>query len=141
MGTRILKIDAEIAEKTEVEVGIFNTEINFLPFSHFPNEGCQLQIQFSQPFLHQFSKSLCPSSRGDPQVSETPPEVIFLMSIGRENSKKKWQPKLNIKNILGKIYLLQSTITWLQIHQIEQVGGVLELSRPPLKDGHRDFSN
>ena len=40
----------------------------------------------------------------------------------RKQQKTKWQPKLNIKNILGKIYLLQSTITWLQIHQIEQVG-------------------
>ena len=89
MGTEILKIDAEMAEKIEVEVGTFTTEINFLTVCHFPNGGCQLQLQFSQPFLHQFSKSLCPSSRGDPQVSETPPEVIFLMSIGRENSKKQ----------------------------------------------------
>ena len=28
MGTRILKIDAEMAEKIEVEVGTLNTEIN-----------------------------------------------------------------------------------------------------------------
>ena len=54
MGTEILKIDAEMAEKIEVEVGTFNTEINFLPFCHFQIEGSQLQIQFSQPFLHQF---------------------------------------------------------------------------------------
>ena len=52
MGTEILKIYAEMAEKIEVEVGTFNTEINFLPFFHFPNEDCQLQLQFSQPFLH-----------------------------------------------------------------------------------------
>ena len=89
IGTESLKIDAEMAEEIEVEVGTFNTEIIFLPVCHFQIEGCQLQIQISQPFLHQFSKSLCPSSRGDPQVSETPPEVIFLMSIGRENSKKQ----------------------------------------------------
>ena len=44
MGTEIFKIDAEMAEKIEVEVGTFNTEINFLPFFHFPNEGCQLQL-------------------------------------------------------------------------------------------------
>ena len=85
-------------EKTEVEVGIFNTLINFLPFGHFPNEGCQLQIQFSQPFLHQFLKSLCPSSRGDPEDSETPPEVKFLMSIGQENSKNKVAQKLLVEN-------------------------------------------
>ena len=54
MGTEIFKIDAEMAEKIEVEVGTFNTEINFLTVCHFPNEGCQLQLQFSQPFLHRF---------------------------------------------------------------------------------------
>ena len=54
MGTRILKIDVEMAEKIEVEVGIFNNEINFLPICLFPNEGCQLQLQFSLSFLHRF---------------------------------------------------------------------------------------
>ena len=54
MGTEILKIDAEMAEKIEVEVGTFTTEINFLTVCHFPNGGCQLQLQFSQPFLHRF---------------------------------------------------------------------------------------
>ena len=73
MGTEILKIDAEMAEEIEVEVGTFNTEIIFLPVCHFSNEGCQLQLQFSQPFLHQFSKSQCPSSRGDPEDSKTLP--------------------------------------------------------------------
>ena len=34
MGTRILKIDAEVDEKIEVEVGTFNTEIICLPFCH-----------------------------------------------------------------------------------------------------------
>ena len=89
MGTRVLKIDAEMAEKIEVEVVTFNTEIIFLPFCHFPNEDCQLQLQFSQPFLHRFLKSLCPSSRGDPEDSETPPNINFLMSIGQENGKKQ----------------------------------------------------
>ena len=55
---------------------------------HFPNVGCQLQLQLSQPFLHQFWKFLCPSSRGDPDDSKTPPEV-WLMMIGWENSKKR----------------------------------------------------
>ena len=54
MGTEIFKIDAEMAEKIEVEVGTFNTEISFLPICHFPNEGCQLQLQISLPFLHPF---------------------------------------------------------------------------------------
>ena len=89
MGTEIFKIDAEMAEKIEVEVGTLNTEINFLTVCHFPNEGCQLQLQFSQPFLHRFSKSLCPSSRGDPEDSETPPNINFLMSIDHENGKKQ----------------------------------------------------
>ena len=89
MGTKIFKIDAEMAEKIEVEVGTLNTEINFLTVCHFPNGGCQLQLQFSQPFLHQFSKSLCPSSRGDPEDSETPPNINFLMSIDHENGKKQ----------------------------------------------------
>ena len=39
MGTEILKIDAEMAEKIEVEMGTFSTEIIFLSFCHFPNEG------------------------------------------------------------------------------------------------------
>ena len=42
-------------------------------FCQFSNWGCQLQLQFSQPFLHQFPKSLCPSSKGDPDDSKTPP--------------------------------------------------------------------
>ena len=73
MGTEILKIDAEMAEEIEVEVGTFNTEIIFLPVCHFQIEGCQLQIQCSQPFLHKFSKSECPSSRAVPEDSETLP--------------------------------------------------------------------
>ena len=35
MGTEILKIDVEMAEKIEVEVGTFNTEIIFLPLTFF----------------------------------------------------------------------------------------------------------
>ena len=54
-------------------------------FCQFSNWGCQLQLQFSQPFLHQFWKSLCPSTRGDPDDSKTPPEVIFPMGISQEN--------------------------------------------------------
>ena len=94
MGTEILTIAPEMAEIIEVEMGTFSTEIIFLSFCHFSKEGCQLQLQFSQPFLHQFLKSLCPSSRGNPEDSETPPEVKFLMSIGQENSKNKVAQKL-----------------------------------------------
>ena len=89
MGTEILTIAPKLAEIIEVEMGTFSTEIIFLSFCHFSKEGCQLQLQFSQPFLHQFSKSLCPSSRGDPEDSETPPNINFLMSIGQENGKKQ----------------------------------------------------
>ena len=89
MGTEILRIDAEMVEKIEVGVGTFTTEMIFLLFCQFSNGGCQLQLQFSQPFLHWFWKSLCPSSRGDPEDSETPLNINFLMSIGQENSKKQ----------------------------------------------------
>ena len=34
IGTRILKIDLEIAEMIEVKVATFNTEIIFLPLCH-----------------------------------------------------------------------------------------------------------
>ena len=98
MGTEILKIDAEMAEEIEVEVGTFNTEINFLTVCHFPNEGCQLQLQFSQPFLHQFSKFMCPSSRGDPEDSKTPPDINFLMSFSQENSQKQSATKTAFLN-------------------------------------------
>ena len=37
--------------------------------------------------------------------------------------------------------LFGSAITWLKIIQTLQVGGVLESSRDPLEDGHRDFQN
>ena len=77
MGTEILKIGAEMAEKIDVEVGTFTTEIIFLLFCQFSNGGCQLQLQFSQPFLHQFSKSLCLSSRGDPEFLRFPKHPNF----------------------------------------------------------------
>ena len=73
MGTEILTIAPEMAEIIEVEMVTFSTEIIFLSSCQFPNEGCQLQLQFSQPFLHQFSKSQCPSTRGVPEDSETLP--------------------------------------------------------------------
>ena len=37
MGTEILKIGAEMAEKIDVEVGTFTTEIIFLLFCQFSN--------------------------------------------------------------------------------------------------------
>ena len=132
---------SKMAEIVEVVMGTFSTEIIFLSFCHFSKEGCQLHLQFSQPFLHQFSKYLCPSSRGDPQVSKTPPEVIFLIRIGRQNSKNKVAPKIENQKYFRK------TLSSLEHHnlasnsQIEQEGGVFELSRPPLEDRHRDFSN
>ena len=43
--------------------------------------------------------------------------------------------------ILKNFYFLELAITWLKIIQILQVGGVLESSRPPLDDAHRDFLN
>ena len=49
MGTEILKIDAEMAEKIEVEVGTFNTEIIFLPFCHFSKEDPRALGWLSHP--------------------------------------------------------------------------------------------
>ena len=46
MGTEILKIDAEMAEEIEVEVGSFNTEIIFLSVCHFQNLSAHHQEQF-----------------------------------------------------------------------------------------------
>ena len=89
MGTEIFKIDAEMAEKIKVEVGNPHLESDRQSENWFLCSKCQLQLQFSQPFLHRFWKSLCPSTRGDPDDSKTPPEVIFLMSISQENSKKQ----------------------------------------------------
>ena len=94
MGTEIFKIDAEMAEKIEVEVGNPHLESDRQSENWFLCSKCQLQLQFSQPFLDQFWNSLCPSTRGDPEDSETPPEVKFLMSIGQENSKNKVAQKL-----------------------------------------------
>ena len=52
---------------------------NKYPSNGKEDEKCTLR----KSYFHQIQP------RGDPQVSETPPEVIFLMSIGRENSKKQ----------------------------------------------------
>ena len=72
-------------------------------FCQFSNWGCQLQLQFSQPFLHQFSKSQCPSSRGVPEDSKTPPTCwIRLISSWWwaqrfSKSMQKWLRKLKLK--------------------------------------------
>ena len=144
MGTEIFKIDAEMAEKIEVEVGNPHLESDRQSENWFLCSKCQLQLQFSQPFLHRFWKSLCPSTRGDPDDSKTPPEVIFLMSISQENSKKRSGTKTAFLNwiwlqFLKIFHFLQIAVTWLKIIRILQVGGVLESSGPPLDDGHRDF--
>ena len=55
------------------------SEHNKCPSSEKDDQKCILR----KSYFHQIQP------RGDPQVSETPPEVIFLMSIGRENSKKQ----------------------------------------------------
>ena len=39
--------------------------------------------EFTQPRMHQFWKSLCPSSRGGPEVSETPPTWKVWMILGQ----------------------------------------------------------
>ena len=48
ISTDILKIDAEIADKIEVEVDTFNTEIIFLPFTFAPFHFAELHY----PGLH-----------------------------------------------------------------------------------------
>ena len=56
----------------------------------------------TQPRMHQFWKSLCPSSRGNPEDSETPPNINFLMSIGQENGKKQSGTKTAFLNWISK---------------------------------------
>ena len=51
MGTDIFKIHAEMAAKIEVEDGNPHLETD--------RKAYQLQHQFSLPFRHQFSESLC----------------------------------------------------------------------------------
>ena len=46
MGTEILKIDAEMAEEIEVEVGTFNTEIIFILFCHINQSRFLKLMQF-----------------------------------------------------------------------------------------------
>ena len=43
---------------------------------------CPFQLQLSQPFLEQLSKSQCPSSRGDPEDSKTPPTCKVCTKFG-----------------------------------------------------------
>ena len=91
-------------------------------------------------------QSLCPSSRGDPDDSETPPNINFLLSFGQENSQKQSGTKTVFLNwirhqFLEIFHFLWIAATWLKINQFQQVGGVLESSGPPLIDGHRDFQN
>ena len=53
---------------------------------------CVKSANFNLNFLCHFCinfENLCPSTRGDPEDSETPPKVNFLMSFGQENSKKQ----------------------------------------------------
>ena len=45
MGTEILKIDAEMAEKIEVGVGTFTTEMIFLLFCQFLSEPTSLNLK------------------------------------------------------------------------------------------------
>ena len=54
MGTEILKIDAEMAEEIEVEVGSFNTEIIFLPVCHFQLRVANFKFNFLSHFCINF---------------------------------------------------------------------------------------
>ena len=82
MGTEILKIDAEMAEKIEVEVGNPLLKSDRKTEKWFLCWKCPFQLQLSQPILEQLSKSQCPSSRGDPEDSKTPPTCKVWTKFG-----------------------------------------------------------
>ena len=72
------------------------------------------------------------------------PNLQSLHKIWLKNSQNKvahCRSKSNIKSILENNNFLSIAITWLKIIQIFQVGGVLESSRTPLNDRHRDFAD
>ena len=50
MGTEILKIDAEMAEEIEVEVGSFNTEIDC---DNFAKVCCELQLRMDEGYRNE----------------------------------------------------------------------------------------
>ena len=82
MGTEILKIDAEMVEKIEVEVGKPLLKSDRKTEKWFLCWKCPFQLQLSQPFLKQLSKSQCPSSRGDPEDFKTPPTCKVCTNFG-----------------------------------------------------------
>ena len=69
------------------------------------NKNCTLRFSWiSQPKMHQFKKSLCPSSRGGPEDSKTPPtfKVCMILSHVMEHPKKQCFdfPSLNLQSKL-----------------------------------------
>ena len=85
-------------------------------------------------------KFLCPSSRGESDDSETPLKIHFFMCFGRDEKtakNMKWCKNWTSNQSLEKIIFWYCNL----ICQNEQFGCVLELSRTPLEDGHRDFKN
>ena len=95
MGTEILKIDAEMAEKIEVEVGNTLFKSDRMTGKWFLCWKCPFQLQLFQSFLEQLSKSQCPSSRGDPEDSKTPP---LLLQINYQVNFGKLQFPFNCNN-------------------------------------------
>ena len=91
IGTRILKIDLEIAEIIEVKVATFNMEIIFclcvIAKCEFLNDGCQLWPQLSQVFLNRFSKLLCLSCSKYPEFFKNVPTFSICMSRSQQKSK------------------------------------------------------
>ena len=93
IGTRILKIDSEMAEIIEVKVYNFNTDIIFclcvITNCKYQNDGWQLWPQLSKPFLNRFSKFLCLSCSKFPEFSKTIPTFEIRMSRSQQNNQNK----------------------------------------------------
>ena len=103
--------------------------------------------------MHQSSKYLCPSSRGSPDSSKTPPtcKVWMILSHVLAIEREQKFPKIVLIDnlvlntskslIITKHQFFGIVITCFKIIQTLQVEGVLELSGDPLEDEHRYFTN
>ena len=83
-------------------------------------------LSISQPMMHKFYNSLCPSPSSHDNLNK--------MNVYKNPDDIQVCSKYN--SIISKHCCFGSAITWLQINKTSQVGGVLESSGHPLDVGH-----
>ena len=85
----------------------------------------------SQPRVHQFEKSLCPSARGGPEDSKTPATCNFFYVFGPSYGNLK-KIKVSQNNFDWRfrwevnLFFFWCAITCLKIMQTSEVGAVLK---------------